>query len=314
MLGLGTAAIGRPQYINIKSLPSKGDFNIDDFSKEGKRILTEAYNNGVRYFDTAPGYGMAEKIILEWIADFQPKDINVSTKWGYTYVANFEPSASVHEVKEHSLRKLNEQWEVSQQLLPFLNIYQIHSATLDSGVLDNKDVLNRLYELKNEFKINIGLSVSGEYQNEIITKALSIEVNHQPLFDSFQVTFNVFNQQLLDVIKLLNEFDKKLIIKEALANGRVFPNDKFPNYSNTYKALVGLATKYKVGVDAIALRFCQDALKPYAVLSGVSLSSQLISNLEVSKFELLENEIVQLKALAVSPRTYWEERKLLPWN
>ena len=314
MLGLGTAAIGRPQYINIKSSVEGDDFNIVNFSNKGKSILTEAYNNGVRYFDTAPGYGIAEKIILEWISEFQPKGINISTKWGYTYVANFDPSASVHEVKEHSLHKLNEQWKTSKQLLPYLNIYQIHSATLDSGVLNNKDVLHRLHELKKEFNINIGLSVSGEYQNEIIKKALLIEVNHQPLFDSFQVTYNVFNQHLLELIKYLNGFDKKLIIKEALANGRVFPNHKYPHYNNIYNALVALATKYEVGVDAIALRFCEDTLKPYAVLSGATLSSQLISNLAVTKFELLENEIEQLKALAVSPIEYWKERKLLEWN
>jgi aryl-alcohol dehydrogenase-like predicted oxidoreductase len=105
-----------------------------------------------------------------------------------------------------------------------------------------------------------------------------------------------------------------LIVKEALANGRVFPNNKFPNYNNIYLVLDALATKYKVGIDAIALRFCEDTLKPYAVLSGASLTSQLTSNLAMSKFELLDNEIEHLKSLAVSPIVYWEERKLLEWN
>ena len=168
--------------------------------------------------------------------------------------------------------------------------------------------------MKNTYKINIGLSTSGEYQNEIIEKALSIQVNNQPLFDSFQVTYNIFNQHLLKIMKLLRELDKKLIVKEALANGRVFPNNKFPNYNNIYLVLDALATKYKVGIDAIALRFCEDTLKPYAVLSGASLTSQLTSNLAMSKFELLDNEIEHLKSLAVSPRVYWEERKLLEWN
>lgn len=314
MIGLGTAAIGRPQYINIRENSNVKTFNKTEFSIEGKVMLTQAYQKGIRHFDTAPGYGMAEQILLEWIEEFQPIDVKISTKWGYTYVANFDSSAIVHEVKEHSLSKLNQQWETSKKFLPYLNIYQIHSATLDSGVLENEAVLDRLYELKNKYKITIGLSTSGEYQNEIIKKALSIQVNNEPLFDSFQVTYNIFNQQLLNIIKLLSQLGKKLIIKEALANGRVFPNNKFPNYNNIYLVLDALAAKYKVGIDAIALRFCEDTLKPYAVLSGASIASQLISNLEVSKFELLENEIEQLKSLAVSPREYWEERKLLEWN
>ena len=314
MIGLGTAAIGRPQYINIRENSNVKTFNKTEFSIEGKTMLTQAYQKGIRHFDTAPGYGMAEQILLEWIEEFQPKDIKISTKWGYTYVADFDSSAIVHEVKEHSLSKLNQQWETSKKFLPYLNIYQIHSATLDSGVLENEAVLDRLYELKNKYKITIGLSTSGEYQNEIVKKALSIQVNNEPLFNSFQVTYNVFNQHLLDIMKLLSKLDKKLIIKEALANGRVFPNDKFPNYNNIYLVLDALATKYKVGIDAIALRFCEETIKPYAVLSGASIGSHLISNLEVSKFELLESEIKLLKSLAVSPKAYWEERQLLEWN
>ncbi len=311
-IGLGTAAIGRPLYINIKGSVSEGEFDKAEFSRKGKSVLTAAYNNGVRHFDTAPGYGMAEQILLEWIAEFQPKDIKISTKWGYTYVANFDPTATVHEVKEHSLSKLNEQWEVSKQFLPYLNIYQIHSATLDSGVLTNEAVLARLYELKKEYKINIGLSTSGDNQNEIIEKAIAIEVNNEPLFDSFQVTYNVFDQNLLKLSNTLK--GKKVIIKEALANGRVFPNEKFPNYKSTYHLLEALAVKYKVGVDAVALRFCVDTLKPFSVLSGASVINQLVSNLDVSKFELSLKDIDELKSLAVSPKAYWEERKALDWN
>jgi aryl-alcohol dehydrogenase-like predicted oxidoreductase len=314
MIGLGTAAIGRPLYINIKSSILTGDFDKVEFSKKGKQILTAAYNNGVRHFDTAPGYGMAEQILLEWIAEFQPKELNISTKWGYTYVADFDPTATVHEVKEHSLSKLNEQWEVSKKFLPYLNIYQIHSATLDSGVLTNEAVLARLYELKKEYKINIGLSTSGDNQNEIIERALEIKVNNEPLFDSFQVTYNVFDQNLLKLSDTLQAHGKKLIIKEALANGRVFPNEQFPNYKNNYNLLESLALKYKVGVDAIALRFCEDTLNPYSVLSGASITAQLVSNLEASNFQLSNDEIEQIKALAVSPKVYWEERKALGWN
>lgn len=314
MIGLGTAAIGRLQYINIKSSISSDDFNKETFSKNGKSVLTNAYNNGVRHFDTAPGYGMAEQILLEWIAEFQPKGINISTKWGYTYVADFNPTATVHEVKEHSLSKLNEQWEISKQFLPHLNIYQIHSATLDSGVLTNEAVLARLYELKKEYNIEIGLSTSGDNQNEIIEKALTIKVNNEPLFDSFQVTYNVFDQNLLKLSDTLQTLGKKLIIKEALANGRVFPNKNFSNYNKTYEVLESLALKYKVGVDAIALRFCEDTLKAFSVLSGASVINQLVSNLDAYKFELSLSEIEELKALAISPKAYWEERTALGWN
>jgi aryl-alcohol dehydrogenase-like predicted oxidoreductase len=313
MIGLGTASIGRPKYINIKTKLSEEPFNKTRFIQKGKSMLTEAYKQGIRHFDTAPGYGIAESILLEWISEYQPKAITISTKWGYTYVANFEPNAKVHEIKEHSLSKLNEQWEVSKQLLPYLNMYQIHSATLDSGVLENKEVLERLNQLKQEYNLKIGLSTSGDNQNEIIQKALAIKIDNKALFDSFQVTFNVFEQNLLKISRLLKQENKTIILKEALANGRIFPNSNFSQYKNTYNALKAISKKYGTSIDSVALRFCLDSVKPYSVLSGVTEKDHLTSNLLTRNFNLTENEINQIKNLAINPYYYWNERKQMPW-
>ena len=313
MIGIGTATIGRPHYINIKTKVANEPFNKENFILKGKSMLTEAYNQGIRHFDTAPGYGIAESILLEWISDFQPENITISTKWGYTYVANFDRNAKIHEIKEHSLRKLNEQWEVSKQLLPYLNIYQIHSATLDSGVLDNKEVLERLSQLKQEHNLKIGLSTSGDNQNEIIEKALSVKVDNKALFDSFQVTFNVFDQSLLNMTPLLKKENKTIIVKEALANGRVFPNINYNHYQNTYDLLESLSSKYDTSIDAIALRFCLDAINPIMVLSGASEKDHLASNLLAKNFQLTSEEIHQIKTIAIKPNSYWKERKQLPW-
>ena len=313
MIGIGTATIGRPHYINIKTKVSDEPFNKENFILKGKSMLTEAFNQGIRHFDTAPGYGIAESILLEWISDFQPENITISTKWGYTYVANFDRNAKVHEIKEHSLRKLNEQWEISKQLLPYLNIYQIHSATLNSGVLDNKEVLERLSQLKQEHNLKIGLSTSGDNQNEIIEKALSVKVDNKALFDSFQVTFNVFDQSLLNMTSLLKNENKTIIVKEALANGRVFPNADYNHYQSTYELLESLSNKYDTSIDAIALRFCLDAINPFMVLSGASEKDHLASNLLADNFQLTSEEIQQIKTLAIKPSSYWKERKQLPW-
>lgn len=314
-IGLGTAAIGRPLYINLRTKDNNTEnFQLEAFKEKGIQLIRKAYSEGVRHFDTAPGYGVAEDILLDWISRDNPTDISVSTKWGYTYVANFDPNAELHEVKEHSLEKLNEQWEHSRLLLPHLKIYQIHSATLDSGVLDNEVILERLFELKKEFKIQIGISVSGANQNEIIEKALSIEFNNELLFDCFQVTFNVFDQSLLLIVDQIKRRNKKIIIKEALANGRIFPNDKYRNYSKTYHKLRALANKYKIGVDAIAIRFCMDMISPLSVLSGASEEPQLLTNLEALKVKLSSDDLTSLKDLAVETEAYWTERKKLGWT
>lgn len=312
-IGLGTAAIGRPQYINIRQ-EATTEFSFDDFREKGLEMLDTAYGQGIRYFDTAPGYGMAEQLLIDWIAEKDDATIEVATKWGYTYVANFDPTAKQHEVKEHSLEKLNEQWEQSKTLFPLLTTYQIHSATFETGVLENEKILHRLAELKNKHGILMGLSTTGANQVEVIKKALDVEVEGNSLFDVFQVTYNIFDQSLALISnQFLNEH-KRLVIKEALANGRVFPNEKYSHYTRTFKILNDLAEKYGVGVDAIALRFCIDSIPVFKVLSGAANEQHLSDNLKATRFELEENEIEILKELKISPDNYWNERKQLGWN
>ena len=210
-LGLGTAALGRPQYINLRQKASTSN-NLDLFRKKSFSALEEAYKLGVRYFDTAPGYGLAEKLLIDWLQTKDDQSIQIGTKWGYTYVANFEVNAKVHEIKDHSIEKLNEQWETSKAFLPRLKVYQIHSATLDTGVLENEVVLDRLAFLKNEYDFRIGITTTGADQVEVIKKALGVSVEGNQLFDSFQVTYNMLDQSLTSISNELNEQDKKVII------------------------------------------------------------------------------------------------------
>ncbi len=312
-IGLGTAAIGRPQYINIK----KGDnepFSLASFKQKGLDVLNHAYNSGVRYFDTAPGYGMAEELIIDWVGNQNDPEITVATKWGYTYVADFNPTAKVHEIKEHSLNKLNEQWETSKQLLPNLKYYQIHSATLESGVLENKTVLDRLFELREEYNIKVGLTTTGSNQSEVLKKALNVHLNGVRLFDIFQCTYNILDQSIYELGREIISDKKQLVIKEALANGRLFPHLNYPNYTALYETLRVLAKKYKTGIDAIALQFCLAKLKGATVLSGAGESEHLEQNLKAAQMQLNAQEMEELTKFETSPEAYWNERRLLTWN
>lgn len=310
-IGFGTAAIGRPSYINIRNKPAIKDFNLEAFKVEGIRMLEEAYKAGIRYFDTAPGYGIAESIIRDWQQQNPYDDIEVATKWGYKYTANFNPNAEVHEIKDHSLNLLKEQWRVSEKL-PHVKTLQIHSATFESGVLDNKEVLNRLFEIKNTSKVLIGLTTSGPNQSEIIKYALGVHVHGYQLFDTFQVTYNMLDQSLFELKSDLT--GKRIIIKEALANGRLFRNENYPTYFRLYDKLESIATDRNVGVDAIALRFCIDTINPFMVLSGASEVNQLKENLKANTVKLDTSELEDLQSFGVEPHDYWSERKLLDWN
>jgi aryl-alcohol dehydrogenase-like predicted oxidoreductase len=59
ILGLGTAAIGRPHYINIRSEKPE-PFDYDRFFAKGLETLSKAYDLGIRYFDTA--------LVMAWLS------------------------------------------------------------------------------------------------------------------------------------------------------------------------------------------------------------------------------------------------------
>ncbi|WP_179348199.1 aldo/keto reductase [Winogradskyella pacifica] len=313
-IGLGLAALGRPDYINIR--PEQNiNKSIESFKANALKVLDESYALGIRDFDVAPSYGLGEQFLQDWNDSRNHKDVHLSTKFGYTYVANWEVGFSgKHEIKEHSIEKLNEQWDVSKALLPNLKIYQIHSATLDSGVLTNDAVLSRLNELKQEHQLKIGMSSSGTEQVKIIEEARKVSFNGENLFDSYQVTFNIFEQSTFEILKELLAQDKTVIIKEALANGRIFKNDTFPNYKSAYDYLEALSKKYNVNADAIAIRFIMDSLEPSLILSGASSTNQLQQNLKAFNLKLEADEILKLKSLTVDPQDYWQERSDLSWN
>lgn len=313
-IGLGLAALGRPEYINIRDNASI-DKSEMAFKQNTFSVLDEAYNLGVRYFDTAPSYGKGEAFLQEWNDSRKYNDAVLGTKWGYTYVANWELGyAGKHEIKEHSIEKLQEQWKVSKAMVSNLKYYQVHSATFESGVLENDAVLNQLHKIKKESGLKIGITTSGANQKDVITSALKIQIKNEDLFDSFQVTYNVFEQATFQVLKSAISNGKDIIIKEGLANGRVFPNETFKHYSKSYQVLNDLSKKYQVGIDAIALRFIMDALQPAYVLSGASTVFQLKENLKASTIKLSKEDIALLNAQNMSPNSYWNERSVLSWN
>ena len=313
-IGLGMAALGRPEYINIRDY-SSNDKSQEAFMENAFSILNFAYQSGLRYFDTAPSYGKGEEFLTNWNSKYQHDDLSLSTKWGYTYVANWQLGFSgAHEVKEHSLDKLLEQWQISKKLQPALSIYQVHSATFESGILDNKEVLKQLYEIKKQTGLQIGITTSGTNQGEIIEAALKIKVEKEDLFDSYQVTYNIFEQSTHAILKHLLQLGKTVIIKEVLANGRTFNNDKFNHYQKLYQIVDSMAKKYQVGTDAIAFRYVMDNLEPTYLLSGASTIEQLEQNIKAYNFKLENEELIVLNSFKTDSHRYWEERNKLTWN
>jgi len=317
-IGLGLAALGRPGYINLgHAADLSQQYAVAAMQAKANHVLDAAWANGVRYFDAARSYGLAEQFLHDWLAAraIAPEQISVGSKWGYTYTAAWQVAANVHEVKEHSLARLTTQAAASMGLLgPYLRLYQIHSATLESGVLTNEAVLDALATLRAEHGIAIGLSLSGTAQSNTLLRALAITVNGRRLFDSVQATWNLLERAAGAALQEAQAAGVQVIIKEALANGRLTQRNQAPAFAAKLLLLQTEAERLGTTVDALALAVVLAEPWVDVVLSGAATVAQLEANLAALTVELDGQAHERLATLVEESPLYWATRSALPWN
>jgi len=276
-IGLGLAALGRPGYLNVGHGAELGDDrSVAALRARTFEVLDFAYAAGVRDFDVARSYGRGEAFLGEWLRAHNPSGVHVSSKWGYVYTAGWEVAHDPPEVKHHDLATFRRQLaETRENLGEWLQLYQIHSATPDSGVLHDDAVLTAMQETD----LPLGVSVSGTSQAETIDIALTLG-----LFDAVQATWNLLERAAEPALRRAHAAGVRVYVKEALANGRLADRD----------------------AAALAAVLAQ----PWAtvVLSGAASVDVLRSNLRARDSAPAE------LGPAEDSAAYWAHRATLSWN
>ena len=312
-LGLGLAALGRPAYINIGHAE---DFpegrTVQAMEAHSGRMLDRAFAAGIRYFDVARSYGLAEQFLRRWIdrRGIRSDQVVVGSKWGYRYTGDWHVDGRVQEVKDHGEAMLQAQLAESTSILgPYLKLYQIHSATPESGVLDDAKVLDRLRELR-AGGLLIGVTASGNRQAETVHRALEIQCEGQPLFSSVQATWNLLERGAEPALREAHRAGVTVLIKEPLANGLLTANADLGRTGPLRAAADGLS----VSADVPALAFV--ARQPWVdvVLLGAATEAQLDSNLRALEVRLSAEQVHLLDAMREPSERYWSRRAGLPWN
>jgi aryl-alcohol dehydrogenase-like predicted oxidoreductase len=252
-IGLGLAALGRPGYLTIGHGDDLGpDRSVEALERRAHEVLDAAYDCGVRYFDAARSYGRAEQFLGSWLRrrGLQPGEVTVASKWGYTYTAGWRVDADPPEVKDLSVETLRRQLGETRELLgDHLSLYQIHSATIESGVLDDAAVLDELGVLRAS-GVAVGLTTTGPDQPAAIDRALEVGG-----FDAVQATWNPLEPSAGPALARAHAAGLRVVVKEALANGRL------------------------ADCDALALAAALDQPWSDVVLSGAATVEQVRSNL-----------------------------------
>jgi aryl-alcohol dehydrogenase-like predicted oxidoreductase len=310
-MGLGLAAVGRPGYITLgheSDLPAER--TVAAMRRHAHELLDLAYDRGIRYIDTARSYGRAEEFLADWLnGRGKPRDLLVGSKWGYTYTADWRVDAPTHEVKDHSARTYDRQLAETRSLLGGrLDLYQVHSVTPDSTALTDTTLHHRLAELAAQ-GVTVGLTTSGPNQRDAIRAALDIAVDGEPLFRSVQTTWNLLEPSAGPALAEAYDAGRTVIVKEALANGRLAQ----PHLA-LQPVLAPIADATNASCDAIALAAALHQPWAHIVLSGAATARQLTANLLATTVHLSTDQLAQLADLAETPHTYWSRRSQLPWN
>jgi aryl-alcohol dehydrogenase-like predicted oxidoreductase len=275
-LGLGLASLGRPGYLNIGHGAELGaDTSVRALRDRTVAVLDFAYEQGIRDFDTARSYGRGEEFLGEWLRSRDPAGVRISSKWGYVYTAGWQVAADPPEVKHHDAETFKRQYEETRANLgDRLGLYQIHSATPESGVLEDDAVLSAMVETG----VPLGVSVSGTGQAETIDRAVRVGI-----FSAVQATWNLYERAAEEA---LARCGLKVIVKEAMANGRLASRD----------------------AEALAAALH----RPWAtvVLSGAASVEVLRSNLRA----LQTPDPGELPELVEDSAAYWRLRSGLAWT
>lgn len=307
-LGLGTAALGRPEYLNVEQALApelgEGRYDPERLREHAHAVLDAAYDAGVRHLDTARSYGAGEAFVGSWLAAHPARraEVTVGSKWGYTYVADFRPGAPEHEVKDHSVATLARQWTETRRHLGLPDLYLVHSLTSDSPALEDAELLGRLRGIA-EQGVRIGLSTSGPDQAAVLRRALGLPGSP---FSTVQSTWNPLEPSVGPALAEAHDAGWLVVVKEAMANGRL---------AGPGSPLAGLAAELGLAPDALALATALHQPWSDVVLSGAGSVRHLQDNLralEVGAGAVHEAQ-ERLEGLAEGPQDYWRTRGALGW-
>ena len=303
-LGIGLAALGRPGYINLGHHDDLGDTDVDAMQRHAHEVLDAAYEGGVRYYDAARSYGRGEAFLASWLQrrGLSRADVTVGSKWGYTYTADWRVDVAEHEVKDLSVATLRRQLGETRALLgDDLALYQIHSATLESGVLDDAAVRADLARLR-DAGVFVGFTATGPDQAATIERALEVGG-----FDAVQATWNLHERSATAALAAAHDAGLGVIVKEALANGRLTAR-------GDTGALAQAARERGTTPDALALAAVLAQPWVDVALSGAATVDTARSNLAALDAAWDAELEERLAELAEPAEAYWERRADLAWN
>lgn len=279
-----------------------GCMSLGDDKSENIKLLREAQNSGINYFDTADLYqkGQNEVTIGKAFREVRKEVIiatKVGNKWRDDYSGwDWNPSKSyILQAVDQSLRRLQ---------TDYIDLYQLHGGTIDDPI---DDTISAFETLKQQGKIlHYGISsIRPNVIREYINRSEIISVMMQ---------YSLLDRRPEEsCLKLLINNNIGVIARGTLAKGLLIdkPATDYLNYSAkeveiTANAVKSLSQNNRSAVN-VALGY---VLKHSAINSsvvGIRTSEQLATVLGYESIPISKNEYQLLKGSIVA-NTYDQHR------
>jgi aryl-alcohol dehydrogenase-like predicted oxidoreductase len=129
-----------------------------------------------------------------------------------------------------------------------------------------------------------------------------------------QATWNLLEQSAGSALLEAHQAGLGVVIKEALANGRLTARNQDPDFASERRLLEKTAVELGTTLDALALAAVLSQPWVDVVLSGAATVEHLHSNLAAQTVPWDEAVAAKLSGLGEEPEDYWNRRAALAWN
>ena len=248
-LGLGTVKFGRNQGVKYPQ-----GFELPD-DKQVKELLALSHDLGINLLDTAPAYGLSEERLGKLMDNRQ--DWVIETKVGEDFKNNqshFDFTvAGTRKSIENSLRLLK---------TDYLDMALIHSDGDDQRILQDEDVLDTLFDLRQEGKVQaIGIS-SKTAEGGLLAFEKDCDV--------VMACYNPIYTDELPVLQAADTMQRSTLIKKAFASGHL---NQLPDENPVETALHFILQQ--AGVTSIIL----GTINPKHLQQNVELTEKILCQL-----------------------------------
>jgi len=279
MLVLGTAQLGLPYGLaNKTGQPDQ---------KMATAIIREAWNNGVREFDTAQGYGESESVLGRALSEIGVShEAQIITKFhpDLDHLDQTILSGSI----DKSLQKLG---------VPCLSGILLHREEMLS--IWDKGLGRILFDIASSGRVkHIGVSV---YSPEKALQALNTDG-----VDMVQLPTNILDRRFEDagVFQLADEKRKTIYIRSVFLQGLILMNsreipEKMDFARPVLEKIESLSNEFGLSLQEMALGYMKSEMPHSYVIFGAEIPNQVRENMAAWQKEIpksLGNKVMALFA------------------